>query len=459
MWLGPRSNLSNFNESSLSHLILLVLKDVLSCLGLDRAEIAQEMSFFSMRPDIVVLKYMNAIVLIIEVKNAGQNAQKVMESESAAGQCLDYTYALKRTNIETPIVCLSTYTMMRIGSSERSIQLILEKAKERLNNVTDENPFSSISAETKKLSPSPEKKGSATEVPCDATEVPCDQPKLTDFPPVLSDEHSLGRKIFFSDTFKLSNMFQALYLAVACGCISAEISQLANGDVYNLHHTSIPLEGEVLKDRWYNVVQKDSYTWTKVRETKVTYALKTNWVENTRVFMGDILGMGNTGKVYLCMDGKGRHFALKMLLYDSEVMENFDPERRQEARSKYMVEIEKVLKKEANRWKRIYPEYKKSIKNLILNKLPCFAMPYIASIPKKKREGLLGKIEKEMMRIAELGFAYKTDDIRWRHIGLRMVNNEEEKIIFIDMESLVEVDGNKDHKHLVEFMKSLREQM
>ena len=56
----------------------------------------------------------------------------------------------------------------------------------------------------------------------------------------------------------------------------------------------------MLKDRWYNVVQAESYTWNKVREIKETYELKKSWYPNTTVFMGDVLGMGQTGKVYLC---------------------------------------------------------------------------------------------------------------------------------------------------------------
>jgi len=430
------AKLSNFNESSPSLHIVNALKDVRSCLGLGgEVEVAQEMSFFSMRPDIVVLKYMDAIVLIIEIKNEGRDAKTVMKSEVAAGQCLDYTYALKRTNIDIPIVCLSTYSMMRIGSSEENIENIVSEAFKRLGEVNEHNPFRHIPVEIEKPISSPEKKGNATKVPYDQIETP-------DLCACPVDSYSLDRKIYFSSTFGYHNMFKALYLAVACGCISAEASQAANGDVSNLNHNRIPMEGEVLKDRWYNVVQAESYTWTKVREIKVTYELKKSWQPNTRVFMGDVLGMGQTGKVYLCMDYAGRHFALKMLFYDSKVMESFDPDRRMSSRIEHMKKIRKILQTEAERWKKIYPQYKDSIWEGILNELPCLAMPYIASIPKERREDLRDEIKKEMERLAKLGFVYNKTDTRWRHIGLRMNNKRKETIIFVDMESLEEVDEN-----------------
>ena len=440
-WLGKlrddkTAKLSNFNESSPSLHIVNALKDVLGCLGLGgEAEVAQEMSFFSMRPDIVVLKYMDAIVLIIEIKNEGRDAKKVMESEVAAGQCLDYTYALKRINIDTPIVCLSTYSMMRIGSSEENIRKIVSEAFARLGEVNEDNPFRHNPVEIKKPDSSPEKTGNATKVPNDQIETP----DLCECPVPL---HPPDRTIYFSSTFEYSNMFKALYLAVACGCISAEASQAANGDVSNLNHNRIPEEGEVLKDRWYNVVQAESYTWTKVREIKVTYELKKSWPANTRVFMGDVLGMGQTGKVYLCMDSAGRHFALKMLFYDSKVMESFDPDRRMSSRIEHMKKLREILQREAERWKTIYPQYKDSIWKGTLNDLPCLAMPYIASIPKERREGLRDEIKKEVERLATLGFVYRESDTRWRHIGLRMNDKKKEKIVFVDMESLKEVDKN-----------------
>ena len=450
------AQLSNFNEASVSLHLVSALQDVQACLGLTNAEVGQEMSFFSMRPDLVVLKENDTIVLVIEVKNARSNAQAVMDSEKAAGRCLDHAYALKSTNIEKPIVCLSTYSKMRIGSSEQSIEGIIKKAMERLNEVTAENPFTSVPSSDKKPKPGPEKIGKATKIPLDSKE------EEKDITPASFEVENEERMMYFSSTFDLKNMFQALTLAVACGCISAVESQEANGDGSDLHLKQIPEEGEVITKRLYNEVRENSCKWVTLQSTeakilKATYKLKTDWRSDLKVYMSLILGMGNKGKVYLCMDSLGRHFAVKMLFLDSKFMGRFCHDDGMDKKTQKMEALKEILSTEAERWKEIYPEYKVAIWEGILNALPCLAMPYVASIPMKRRNEveLLVKIETEAMRIAKLG--YFCDYICWRDIGLRLGNGGEEKIVFVDMERMIEL-GEKTPDEVVEkCMDSLRE--
>ena len=47
-----------------------------------------------------------------------------------------------------------------------------------------------------------------------------------------------------------------------------------------------------------------------------------------------------------------------------------------------------------------------------------------------------------MERLAKFGFVYRELDTQWQHIGLQMNDKRKEKIIFVDMESLKEVDEN-----------------
>ena len=60
-------------------------------------------------------------------------------------------------------------------------------------------------------------------------------------------------------------------------------------------------------------------------------------------------------------------------------------------------------------------------------------MPYVA-IDMSRREELLPAIQTELVRVAELGF---TGDIEWRNIGLRKDENGTEKIVVVNLESLV----------------------
>ena len=436
----PRRKLSNFNEASVSLHVVNCLKDVLNCMGLD-AEVAQEMSFFACRPDIVVLKYMDLLVLVVEVKNEGKDGMIVTRSESAAGQMFDYTFIPRQLGIDVPIVCLSTYSKMCIGSSEPSIQDLVNEALKRLNAVDADNPFRCKPAEEDKLKKSPGKMGNAVDViPFDGEAQP-----TSDMENVVKTQNQnavvFDRVMYFSEVFKLGNMFQALTVAAACGCIAAERALKAREGISADSAHEIPKEREILKEKWYNVVQSDSYRWTKVKKIAATYALKTTWPKTTKVYMRSVLGMGRTGKVYLCMDSCGRHFAVKMLLMDSAVMEEFDPQRRMDAREVKMKNLIGILKREADTWKKVYREYKDSIWRSTLNGMPCLAMPYVASIPMSRRDELLPKIKDEMKRLAQLGYFYQHSEARWRHIGLRKDKNGNEKIVFIDMESLEKMHG------------------
>lgn len=446
-WNQVGRKLMNINESTVCDNVILILNDVIKCLGLslDEVCVAREFSFFSIRPDIVVLYYMNAIALCIEVKNPGTNPYLVMRSGYAAGQCLDYTFGLKNAGIDIPIVCLSTYETMRIGSCEKSIRTILEKTLLRLKEVKACQPFSTINKPAKKQCPSPEKLGNAVKIPCDeqkSDETNYDEQKSDETKEVGNEISDGDRTIYFSEVITRGNChrFKAYYLAIAMACVSVELSTEVNGgDLWKCN--KIPQEGEVIKNRWYNEVREESYRWKKINGITATFALKTSWNKDPRIYMTEILGMGRTGKVYLCMDYKGRHFAVKMLLFNKDGTKEFTKEGRVDTQ-KILNDFRRKIESEAQRWRTVYPEYKKSIWTGKLNGMPCFAMPYVASTKISERKGLLPEIEKELKRVAELGFIYKggdDGDVRWRHIGLRQDKTGENKIILIDLESLEDV--------------------
>jgi hypothetical protein len=64
--------------------------------------------------------------------------------------------------VDAPIVCLSIYSMMRIGSSEQSIQHIIEETL--LKKVNALKPFSSVVGENNKQNSTPQKPGKVTTV-------------------------------------------------------------------------------------------------------------------------------------------------------------------------------------------------------------------------------------------------------------------------------------------------------
>ena len=134
---NKEAELSNFNKASVSLHVTHLLQDVLQCLHLSSTvDVGQEISIFSMRPDVVVVRWQATIILVIEVKNPGEDGKLVVQDNRAAGQVYDYSMGLYQMGITHPFVCLSTYDYMRIGTLVASPGAIFPNALEKLKNGT-----------------------------------------------------------------------------------------------------------------------------------------------------------------------------------------------------------------------------------------------------------------------------------------------------------------------------------
>ena len=130
---NKEAELSNFNKASVSLHVTHLLQDVLQCLHLSSTvDVGQEISIFSMRPDVVVVRWQATIILVIEVKNPGEDGKLVIQDNRAAGQVYDYSMGLYQMGITHPFVCLSTYDYMRIGTLVASPGAIFSNALEKL---------------------------------------------------------------------------------------------------------------------------------------------------------------------------------------------------------------------------------------------------------------------------------------------------------------------------------------
>jgi len=136
------------SENDIQFYLRALLMDAVSCLGID-AEIFGEMSLFSMRPDLVVvkLKQTGSIILIVEVKNppldmsnTGSSPRQSKNEEFAssptlAGQVYDYLKAMVQSGHEMPFVVLSNNKEMylaRIPCKDAEYRALMDEAREYL---------------------------------------------------------------------------------------------------------------------------------------------------------------------------------------------------------------------------------------------------------------------------------------------------------------------------------------
>ena len=431
---GTNTSLHNSNEASVATHVSNVLIDVLHCLHLSSAKVVTEMSIFSMRPDIVVVRWNTAIVLVVEVKNPCDCSESVVLNKFAAGQCYDYAMGLRQMGIDRPFVCLTTYTHLRIGSLVASCSDIFDDAADRLKNGTiDDRGTQPLNPKEKT---SPEKTGNLILIPVDSKK------------PSESAEEEIGdtnsdtesRVIHFSEVFDHKNIFKALSFAVSCGIATSE-SNSSNQQ----NKVIFPQEGERM-NCCVAVVTKDALCWKTIKCT-ATFCKKTKWHRQMKAYLYCVLGQGCSGKVYLASDSAGRMYALKLYLIDSDTMMAFRASVNEEVKQTQKEWLVAICKDEAEKWKLFYPTFKMAIFQDELYGVPCLAMPYVASIPARSRRGFLPMVESELKRFANKALSYRKADVRWRHIGLRKDAGGNEQIILVDLESMEKCkDTEEAHK-------------
>jgi hypothetical protein len=466
--LGPNWNhrqtlLSNFNEASPAFHMTLLLRDVLHCMGLSSsASVGQEMSLFAMRPDIVIVRSKCRAILLVEVKNPGEDGRKALEHNVAAGQAFDYGMGLKQMGNDNGIVLMTTYDHMRISclndcsTSTTTAGSIMSVAAQR--RIETDTPSSSLVADSKPI-PSPEKKGPLTVIPRDSGARdnrgnadrlhPPDSESWWGKSKFWAKSPKTRRELYCSEIFGREVMFEALYFAITCGIVAWE--QAEGSAVPDL----VPDEGAML-DRLVACVGKTSFAWETIKGT-ASYKLKTSWRKNMKVYLYSVLGHGCSGKVYLGSSSAGEMFAVKLYLFDPKVMTtHFRAVDNKKAQDEYRKKLEKTRSVEVAKWKALYPCYRKSVFEIDLNKTPGLIMPYVASIPMTKRLAMIPEIQKELERLGKLGWAYKETDLRWRHIGLRTDGKGKENVILVDMESTESIAPKTVEEAVDESVKGLK---
>jgi hypothetical protein len=77
----------------------------------------------------------------------------------------------------------------------------------------------------------------------------------------------------------------------------------------------------------------------------------------------------------------------------------------------------------------------KHVRILKQNSLWALQMPYFNPVPVDQRASCFPKVRAVLERFKSLGYSYRSEDLRWRHVGLN-VNGE---CLLFDLESLEKV--------------------
>ena len=419
------------NETKVQNLVASCLKDALISQDLSRVfSVENEFSVFSYRPDIIVVSHgTKGIILIVEVKKPGA---EVFESHEVSGQVYDYLVGNLLSGVHAPFAVLSSYDEMRIsfldddGVSRDILHRNAEKLAEDISTeildafgLNDNSP-SSVSpvhhSVAEKPSPEPklnkvfganlnasldgkiDGKGGIDE---DGEEWSSDD----------DDDSEWDRKVMYTQSFGRKEAMSALVLAIRCG-----LEVMALGSPRN-----VPKDGEAAVGTCAKV-NKTGFVWTNIPGS-----MKFNYHDfpedrTEMMYLWRDLGRGSKGRVFLACNTSGRACAVKFFLIDYNTChrQKGTTAERQAWRAAQMAGRLVDAEKERDYWIRVYGKvFEDQVRVTQLNNLWCLMMPYFDQVRDCERESCLESVKSHLTRFRTLNLRYNSDDLRWRHVGVR----------------------------------------
>ena len=453
------------NETSPQDYVSYLLRDVITCCGID-AEVLKEATVFSLRPHLVVVKYQGRILIAVEIKNPGGNTS-IFEAEETAGQVYDYLKGLRKYGNDAPIVILSNYREMVIcclTEDEKSVMTLIKETNEAYKAKQDR-------IAPKQATPSPEKPAASPGKPkgyfiwlppvaglytaedmvvAEQDDDDDDESPANGVRPQDTDDNTFDYKerfVTYSQVFTLKNAFHALTLAVEAAALAID---------KDATDFELPAHGSSMNEELC-ALGKNSFDWKRFNVT-ITYGKVPRLPENFSIGVLASIGCGSTGKCLLCCTTTGVTFVAKLFLPEPSFHYCEKDCEKEIAQSLSAKQAE--AKEECKRWEELYKEYKMFCKTCQLNDIPALIMPYFAPLQKKERKMYLPQVQTLLQNFANSGYTYEENsDVRWSHVGRRNNNSGGYDLVLLDLGSLTEIGKNGATERVASIVQRLKDRM
>ena len=380
------------NEADISSYVSSALQDAVylaSAVAGKRFYLRNEMSFFSQRPDHLVVVDPETGVPLIAVEDKKPFSRKLADEKWVLGQLFDYAVAMKAFGHATPFLILTTFqksSMLWLCDSDsndiaNNVESILE---DRFGQVLlPDGP--SASGQTTKKTPSPPDLKQEPWKHCDEEE------QQAGFQAASSRGE---RQLMGTREYDSTHLVPLMFTAILCG---AAANPYTGTKIKNL---------DLEQGKWYELealkMTSNEYTWGTLR-AKIDSPVS-NEVDS--YYVVGIVGAGSTSKVFHALDAAGKECVIKMYT------------KRTDGLSKKKFENEAVAAtgREVSRFDQLYPDMGVAAKTIYDHS--CVVLPFFRPIQKAERTAHMSAIKKELERFANNGLRYATCDVRWRHVGL-----------------------------------------
>ena len=429
--LDGRPSLVYQNETEVQDYVKNTIKDAVKLLGLESVlSVRPEISLFSYRPDIVVVMHKCfGIVLVVEVKKPGH---EVFTSPSVGGQVYDYLVGMLAGGVSRPFVVLSSYDRMVIahlddgGMSKEVLERVaggiesdwteemafLEGGNGQPNeSQASGSPLSKLNAVV-----SDQNMPSASDGPSESSEDNNDDGE--------SDDEDWNRSLCYTNVVERVDVLQGMVLAIRCGIKSCMESP----------SLPLPFQGST-PSQGCPRVNEEEMVWCDSPSTAVIdYHSFPSSTTKSFYLLRD-LGKGSSGRAFLVCSPGGKALVAKFFLIKAEESHRSRESAyvRQQQRTLLLNARKVEAEKEMDMWTTVYgDEYEVQVKKL--HRHWCLLLPYFDTLTTvEARQAALPQIRLILEAFNSHKLRYKTDDIRWRHVGIRQT-----KICLFDLGSLEE---------------------
>ena len=145
------------------------------------------------------------------------------------------------------------------------------------------------------------------------------------------------------------------------------------------------------------------------------------------------LGKGSCGRVFLVCNSGGKALVAKFFLLKNDEAHRARESAyvRQQQRTLLLEERKSEAEMEMENWTNVYGG-KYDVRMIKLHRHWCLLLPYFDPLTSvKARKAALPEIRKILEHFKSQNLRYKTDDVRWRHVGIR-----QNEICLFDLGSL-----------------------
>ena len=472
LWHDENGNIRYASEADIQGKVLLMVRDALTCAGLGGLlDPLLEMTFFSKRPDIVVISRKalpKRIIMFVEVKSpCPQRSDAVFQNDNISYQVYSYLMVMRQLGHIDPIVCLCTFDKICMASLTNPSDNKSEVHKEHINRIrgkvtrTNIEVFQKDEMEKPDFSPTRLIKKTVSEESdiTSTSTLSASSATSSESTDSSSGSHIVEPEVFYSATKSGADVFPNLVMMVL-------LAHYRNENKNNSEHTPIyellqdakvnnKKEIFIEKERTFALVTANGISFKAIADTTFYYSMDNGIPSRLSTFLLlEELGMGSSGKVFLTATASEKNFgiicAVKIYFAKSNLQVDkwsSNEDAGSESDASRAEEVKQTRDRECRLWNKLYDDkYKTFVHETDFNGHFALSLPYGTEIPEESRPQYYKEIKDMLTKFADAhNVVYDNDDVRWNHVLLD-ANGD---LFLADLESLRNIKEGENSLNIV----------